>query len=95
LSDVSIALDLAMMTKLFKDGPAIFERHIRRGILSLYELYNGKGSYYMWQLVGSIVDQFRRFEVLGLYTQGTMEQCASSWWQMAPSTPTTVPRSVG
>ena len=75
LSDVSIALDLAMMTKLFKDGPAIFERHIRRGILSLYELYNGKGSYYMWQLVGSIVDQFRRFEVLGLYTQGTMEQC--------------------
>ena len=58
-----------------EDGPAIFERHVRRAVLGLYELFNGKGSYYMWQLVGACVDQFRRFKVLGLYTQGTMEQC--------------------
>ena len=50
-----------------------FEKHARRAVHMLAELYPGKMSWYLWQLLGFVVQQMRRLKVLGPYTQGPME----------------------
>ena len=78
--ELSKALKLGSQRKLELDSarqPIFihddFERHARRAVHMFGELYPGKLSWYMWQLLGSVVHQMRRLKVLGPYTQGPME----------------------
>ena len=74
LLDLAIGVNILFKRKLeTQNQPARGARHLRRGVHRLAELFPGQISWYMWQLLGSVVQQLREHKVLGPHTQQTME----------------------
>ena len=78
LLDVAIAMDIMFKRKLESPNqPALFEKHVRRGVHVMAEIYPRQLSWYLCQLKGSVVHEMREHLVLGMHTQQCVEQvCA-------------------
>lgn len=73
LLDLAEALTLASSSSYDPEAAIKFEKFARRAVHGLCELYNHKASWYMWQLLGPFVEWFKKYKILGMLTNQTME----------------------